>query len=417
MSARTSPEAVELTPGSPDAQGTTATDYPFTSRALEAQASTSRATRDAISSDASNETRTDPQRAGTRSNAPQRAPTAHNDPVEDELDRELQELEAWHARATKLEKVARLREVQARYLAGEPNALQAAQVNAVGPYTTPAVPTSGLPRPEPPHVFSKRNRADYNCWRRDCERYFERLPANFPQELQKVDFGAQYLSETMKSLWSAYCADQRRALPLWSPTWDAMKAVMLGSLGTQAERRQKAYEALNRARMLPHSTPTELLDYMRPYWEELGNTHGPELQVMGFVHALPDDIQKQLFMYPEDRRVTLTQVEEIANLVHRQRGRPKVEQEILPAKHQGKTKKGPKGDGGFKETPKRAKEVSPAHNGPKRPRRTRPKPVSSAVTCYGCGEAGHIRPNCPNPEKSKKPTIGQDMGNCKGRKE
>jgi hypothetical protein len=48
--------------------------------------------------------------------------------------------------------------------------------------------------------------------------------------------------------------------------------------------------------------------------------HGPELQVIGFVNALPEDIKKQLFMYLEDRRKTITEVEEIANLIYQQSG-------------------------------------------------------------------------------------------------
>lgn len=335
MSDRTSPEVEQFTP--------------------EAQGQGVETVYDSISNDGTGEAQGAPQQPEAQANEPHRPVMAHRNPVDDELDRELQELEAWHQRAMKLDKVTRLRETKARYLAGDTHALQVAQVATSTPSTIPAVPTSGLPRPEPPHVFAKRNRVDYNRWKRDCERYFDRLPANFPQEAHKVDFGAQYLSETMKSLWAAHCADKWLLLPLWTPTWESMKAVMLGSLGTPSERRQRAYESLTRARMLPHSTPTELLDYMRPYWEELGSTHGPELQVMGFVHALPEDIQKQLFMYPEDRRETLTQVEEIANLIHRQKGRPKAKQESSPAKSQGKFKKEPKSDGGSNETPKKSK--------------------------------------------------------------
>ncbi|KAF3031329.1 hypothetical protein E8E11_000016 [Didymella keratinophila] len=406
----------ELTPEPPETQPPTTAEELSTSRTLGAQDSTSAAAQTSVSSNASNEPRTDPQLTATHPEGPLQHTVGRNDPEEDALDRELQELEAWHERAAKMQKVARLREAQARHLAGDPNALQMARVDTVGTHSLPVVPTSGLPRPEPPHMFSKRTRADYNCWKRDCERYFERLPANFPQEVQKVDFGVQYLSETMKSLWAAYCTDQRLIYPLWVPTWAAMKAVMLGALGTLSERRQKAYEALNRARMLPHSTPTELLDYMRPYWEELDTTHGPELQVMGFIHALPDDIQKQLFMYPEDRRATLTQVEEIANLIHRQRGRLRASQDNGSAKHQGKSIKAPKGGGGSKETPKRAQEGGSTHNGPKRPRGTQSKSGSPAITCYGCGESGHIHPNCPNSDRSKKPTNEQDLGKGKGQK-
>jgi hypothetical protein len=52
---------------------------------------------------------------------------------------------------------------------------------------------------------------------------------------------------------------------------------MLGSLGTLLERRQQAYKTLTKARMLSYRTLTDLLDFIRPYWEELGNTHGLEL--------------------------------------------------------------------------------------------------------------------------------------------
>jgi hypothetical protein len=169
--------------------------------------------------------------------------------------------------------------------------------------------------------------------------------------------------------------------------------------------------------MLSHGTPTDLLDFMRPYWEELGDTHGPELQVMGYIHALPNEIQKQLFMYPEDRRVTLTQVEEAANRIHRQMARPKPLNEGKPQREQGKKNKGPKKDGGPKETPKQTKEGSPSQNGPKRPRWTQPSPNTPAIPCYRCGEVGHLAQNCPNPKKPKKPREGSDSGKGKGQKD
>ena len=408
MSAASSPPVQRLTPEPHDAQ---------TFATIGIQNSPQDSVQRTDSTDTASGARNQPQTAGASRNDAQRPTVAHNGPLEDDLDRELRELEAWHEKATKQEKIARLRAAQAKYNAGDVQALQLVANDSQPAALISPAPTSGLPRPEPPHVFTKRNRADFNRWKRDCERYFDRLPANFSQEWQKVDFGAQYLSETMKSLWEAYRLDQPKNNPIWEPTWEAMKAVMLGSLGTLSERRQRAYEALHRAKMLPHGTPTELLDYMRPYWEELGETHGPELQVMGYIHALPEEIQKQLFMYPEERRVTLTQVEEAANTIYRQRARSKNPRDEKPAKDQSKQTKGSKDNKGPKETPKRAKEGSPSHNSQKRPRGSQPKANPSAVTCYGCGEAGHIQPNCPNPNTSKKPKEGSEVGKGKGRKD
>jgi hypothetical protein len=244
------------------------------------------------------------------------------------------------------------------------------------------------------------------------------MPANFSHEFAKVDFGAQYISETMKSLWQAYCADQERTSPAWEPTWEVLKAVMLKSLGTVSERRQRAYESLNQARMLPSQSPTDLLDYMRPYWEELGGTHGPELQVMGFVNALPEDIKKQLFMYPEDRRRTITEVEEIANLIYRQSGRKKPSKDRKAEKAKDDTVEVQKKEEGHNRPQKRKKEGGKGRFGPKRTKTYHGTQSNTSPTaCFKCGEEGHWKSKCPSPGLSKKPKEGLDAGKEIGRKE
>ena len=93
-----------------------------------------------------------------------------------------------------------------------------------------------LPRPEPPHVYQKKNRQDYNMWERDCEGYHIRSLNDFRTEGQKIDFGVMYISEPLKSLWKTYCQGQLYETPLWIPTWAQFKAKMLDALGTLAER-------------------------------------------------------------------------------------------------------------------------------------------------------------------------------------
>lgn len=359
------------------------------------------------------------QNQSYHSTSPHKGPvrTAMNPTVslEDDTDRQLKELEEWHEKAAKLQKIARLREAKAKYISGDENALQLAKAEFIQPMSVPTAPTGGLPRPEPPQLFTKRNRGEYNRWKRDCERYFDRLPINFPTNSQKVDFGAQYLSEAMKSLWEAYRIDQTRVNALYQPTWEDLKAVMLGSLGTPSERRQRAYEAIVRAKMLPNKGPTGLLDYMRPFWEELGSTHGPELQLMEYIHALPETIQKQLFMYPEERRHTLTQVEEVANMIYRQLPHSKIPSE-KGYKEQEKGKDNFKRSGGHRRPQKKLKSDTPDQNDQKQVSKAENKPLHPTITCYHCGIRGHTTRECKKLKAQKEAGMNSEAGKGAGQK-
>jgi hypothetical protein len=64
-------------------------------------------------------------------------------------------------------------------------------------------------------------------------------------------------------------------------------------------------------------TLTELLDYLRPLWEELGLTVTLELQVIEYTLALRSDIQRDLERLPTAMRCTILMVEEQANIIYR----------------------------------------------------------------------------------------------------
>ena len=61
---------------------------------------------------------------------------------------------------------------------------------------------------------------------------------------------------------------------------------MLNALGTPSERKQQAYETLKRTHQKPGQSPTDLLDYLRPLWEELGTSQTTELQVLEYISTL-----------------------------------------------------------------------------------------------------------------------------------
>ena len=119
------------------------------------------------------------ERERTPTNGQERPSEGHNSPVRDALDIELEELEAWREKTAKLQRVAQLRQAQARYLAGDQTALRTVIEGAPSHSSILNVPAAKLPTPKAPHTFTKRTRLEFNCWTRDCERYFTMIPANF----------------------------------------------------------------------------------------------------------------------------------------------------------------------------------------------------------------------------------------------
>ncbi|KAG9197205.1 hypothetical protein G6514_001989 [Epicoccum nigrum] len=139
---------------------------------------------------------------------------------------------------------------------------------------------------------------------------------------------------------------------------------------------------------------------------------------MGFVNALPEDIKKQLFMYPEDRRRTITEVEEIANLIYRQSGRKKPSKDGKAKKTKDDTIEAPKKEEGRHKPQKRKKEGGEGRFGPKHAKTYHGTQSNTSPTaCFRCGEEGHWRSKCPNSKSTKKPKEGLDAGKEVGRKE
>jgi len=322
-----------------------------------------------------------------------------SDPEGPTLDQELETLRKWKENQLKLLELKRLKEMKAKFMLGDLSALYDAG-NGMMPARTPQQSaTAGLPRPEPPEKFSKANRAQYNRWERDCESYFLRVPLGFETEAQKVDFGIRYISEPLKTLWSSYCEAERLKNFLWIPTWADLKKVMLNSLGTPQERKQLAYDCLKRAQQRYYQSPTDLLDYMRPLWEELGSSRTPDVQVLEYTAALREDIRKSLLLLPPDRRNDLPQVEEHANLIYRQKNQNRDNKDKPTKNGDNQPKKEAKERGGPRKPPINRRKPKSGQNDAKRPKTNHSGRDVTKVTCYTCGETGHYSASC---EKAKK---------------
>jgi hypothetical protein len=338
------------------------------------------------------------------------------DPVLDDLDRELAAEQRWLDQARKRSELARIRALRARYEAGDLTAIMEDPSNPKQPPTIPTVSSHGLPRPKAPETYTKRNRAEYNRWERDCEGFFTRSPANFVLEQQKVDFGLMYASETMKTLWESHTFTKASVVPEWLPTWTALKEVMVNALGTPAERRQNAYEALRNANQRPNQSPTDLLDYMRPFWEELGNLAPPDIRVVQYIAALREDVQKELYLMEVDRRDTISKIEEHANVIFRRRPLSKNSRDVSPKKSAGRSRRTSPEAEGSRKTPKNAKKSRPRYSGPFRPKVSSGDIDHSEPKCFKCGVVGHIVPNCPQNTEGGSSSANQPAGKAKGRK-
>lgn len=341
-------------------------------------------------------------------------------PLGTTVSRELAELRVWRQQAKEQQELEQLRAMKAKFEAGDRSVINDAVLR-----TTPPVSgqISGLPRPEPPQRFRKEGRSQYDRWKRDCEQYFNRVPTAFQSEQLKVDFGLQYVSEPLKTLWNAYRTTKESESSSWIPTWREFREVMLNTLGSALERRQQAFEKLKMVRQRPNQSPTDLLDHLRPLWEELGETHGPELQVLEFTAALSDSIRQSLLLLPEDRRNSIPTVEESANVIWRQfasKTEPKDKKSEggqKPSEQSGVARPHARGERKRRGVPygqNGPRRGHPAQSGRGRGRPAQSVPSSDAVVCWNCNQPGHFQSECP---KRRKPdTSPAEASSGKGKR-
>lgn len=321
---------------------------------------------------------------------------------EEESSRTTNELETQRAWFKRAKEEVELKSLRAARQAYEEEGDESALYQVVIPDKIGAqVPIIGgsnlLPRPESHHVYKARDRTDYNNWVRDCESSFSKSPSLFVKHAQKIAWGYSYIEATFKNIWDLCCKHQTQKLGYpCKPTWLDFKSKMLDQLGTLYERQMAAADAIKNARQRSHQSPTELLNYLRPQWDELEQDN-VLTQVFDFYNALLPDLRAQLELIPHERRDTLPTMEEQANIIwrrlrsssrnstDRERGRKRGYDDNDDNHSQNQLL-------GHKKARKGASKERIAKSGAK-PHKSSYTPKES-ITCWNCGKKGHKKPGC-----------------------
>lgn len=324
-----------------------------------------------------------------------------------DMAKELESLRKWVATKQQEEELARLQGIKRRFESGDLAAITEAWMKNDHPGLSPPVAIrnrSCLPKPEPPHPFRQETRQDFNRWTRDCEGFHISSPNDFTTESQKVTFGLQYVSETRKTVWDIFISQERHKNPFWEPTWFLLKQKMLDTLGTLAERQQKAYDAIKNCRQRHGQSPSELLLYLRTQWEEVGDTN-PARHAHEYVCALAEPIRHDLWLIPLPERSTVSQLEELANMITRRQGRDTSTSD----KPRDSRRTAGRTTSGYSDTsaPKRVRTGYNSNNdhnlheirnnGHDRRDSPRDRRDPSTMECWNCHKTGHKRHECPSP--------------------
>lgn len=340
----------------------------------------------------------------------------HHEPRTATIAEQLQAMRDWYNLERDKAELARLLEIKRRTDNGDLTALNEDPKVPPRSGMVAAVQSQGTPRPKDPTSFSNRDRMQYNCWSRDCEAIFVGAPQSFLAEERKIHFAVRFISEPMRVAWEGSCNEQLHSNPLWLPTWDHLKAVMLNCLGPEAIRRLAAHAALKSLKQAPDQDPNDLHAELHVLWSEMGPTYPEDQKKMDLLGALLPRIQRELLAKDQTQFVTSTALVVAARFQWNKTNSDNLILNKLNPVREERTKSSFDVRAGNSQTRKRVKRTTMGHASPKPPRRGHSGQGGAEKACWNCGKSGHLQKDCRQPEKPKSDLTDSAAGKGKGRR-
>ena len=348
--------------------------------------------------------------------SPNETNVAHHERGPPTMAQQLQELREWRQRALDEQELRHLQEIKRRFEQGDTSALTEGVLPAPRVEETLHEPNAGAPRPEKPTQFTNRDRAEFNCWARDCEATFRGSPKTFQTDAIKIDFGLRYITDPLRSTWDAYTHDQQRKDSAWEPSWENLKTVMVDSLGPPEQRKLVAHRALKQVRQDWSQDPNDLLAKLDTLWTELGDSYPEEQRIMDFVGALTPTIQKELLLLDPAQRSTLTDVNSRARLIWDRTRKDTPKASRSGGSRGNRPHSPPKNEGGNEKTWKRPRRETPDRRQDRNFNKVWRRDARSNITCFNCKEPGHIARDCEKAQANNPRPSETTPGKGRGRR-
>jgi len=236
----------------------------------------------------------------------------------------------------------------------------------------------------------------------------------FPTEESKCTFGARYLDRDRKTTWESFLGEKRDKTPSYSPQWDTMKEQMLNCLGDPRTRKQDAYDKIKNATQ-GRRTPTELVNYLRSYWNEVGEV-SEDRKLNEYISALNQDVREYL-----QKSATFTTMETVneaemhANNAYRILGRGRSgpgsnNKDQKKRDHSREAGDSGRGRGRGRKSRKTNRSSGQGENKQDGDKSKSNKSDDAKFTgkCYRCGKDGHRAKNCRAPADSVKAGVTKE---------